>query len=297
MNVDRFSPLEAASSNGTDFVDLHLHTVYSDGRLEPARVVEEAHQRSLSAVAITDHDVVDGLAEAQARGSQLGVEVVAGIELTAEWDGGLAHILGYFIDSTDPQLTTALSRARVEMGAHVRGVLAAARELGEEIDESALTKYRGRYLSGATLVLGMLEQGVLRRSPHGRRLLSMASREPRTFDVGEAIALIHAAGGIASLAHPVRLRRAKPLLEADDLTPLVAAGLDGIEAWQIVQGTNARDHYLRVASELGLVPTGGSDCHGPRTHGMRLGTQRVPAWVLSGMKRRRLSQRAARPQN
>src|SRR5439155_9551926 len=165
-----------------------------------------------------------------------GIEVVTGIELTATWDGRTTHVLGYFVDAANPTLVAALARARAEMAEHVRRVLDAAIELGAPIDEAPLGRYRGRYASGATLVLAMLEQGILRRSPHARRLLLLASREPRSYTAAEAIALIHAAGGIASLAHPVKIRRSQPLLEASDLRPLVDQGLDGLEAWQIVQG-------------------------------------------------------------
>ncbi len=268
------------------FVDLHVHTTYSDGRLEPARMVEEAARLGLQSIAITDHDVLSGLEEARDAGQRFGVEVVAGIELSADWDGRPAHILGYFVDPANEVLNAALDRARSAMGEHVRSVLEAAREYGDAIDEEALGKYRGRYLSGAALVLGMVEQGILRRSPHARALLLKAAREPRSYSVQEAIQIVHAAGGIASLAHPVRLRRATPLLEAADLAPLVEAGLDGIEVWQIVQGSEAREHYLQVADQTALLPTGGSDCHGPRKQGMRLGSQRVPRWVLSEMRRR-----------
>src|SRR5581483_408221 len=96
----------------------------------------------------------------------------------------------------------------------------------------------------------------------------------------------HAAGGIASIAHPVRVLRDTPLLSAAALRPLVDAGLDGLEAWQIVHDAAAREYYLRLADDLALVPTGGSDCHGPRRLGMRLGSQQVPGWVLSQMRAR-----------
>jgi predicted metal-dependent phosphoesterase TrpH len=232
--------------------------------------------------------VLDGITEARDAGERLGVEIVAGIELTADWDGRAAHVLGYFVDPASPDLVAALERARSEMADHVRRVLDRALELGERIDEAALAKYRARYVSGASLVLGMLEQGVLRRG-HARELLVLASREPRAYTAIKAIELIHLAGGLASLAHPVRLNRGQPLLAADEIRPLVEAGLDGIEVWQIVHSSRARAHYAAVALELGLLATGGSDCHGPTKRGLRLGTQQVPEWVLSEMKLRRQS--------
>jgi predicted metal-dependent phosphoesterase TrpH len=276
---------------GERFVDLHLHTTHSDGRLRPAQSVAEASALGLIAIAITDHDVLDGVPEAQAAGERLGIEVVAGIELTADWEGRSAHLLGYFVDPAHPALLDALDRAKAAMGEHVRRVLDRARELGERIDEAALARYRARYVSGASLILGMLEQGVLRRG-HARELLVMASREPRAYTALEAIELIHRAGGLASLAHPVRLKRGQPLLTAEDLRPLVEGGLDGVEVWQIVHSNRARAHYAALALELGLVATGGSDCHGPTRRGLRMGTQQVPEWVLSEMKARRRRQPA-----
>src|SRR5438067_5980244 len=91
--------------------DLHLHTDQSDGRLSPAAVVERAAAAGVAALAIVDHDVVSGLAEARAAGARLGVEVIAGIELTARWRGRTCHVLGYFLDSAEPRLVAARERA------------------------------------------------------------------------------------------------------------------------------------------------------------------------------------------
>lgn len=266
------------------YVDLHVHTSYSDGRLPPRAVVEAAVARSLVAIAITDHDVVDGLAEAVDAGRELGVEVVPGIELTADWDGHQIHLLGYFIDPSSRPLHVALDRARRLMAAHVDGVLERLGSLGHPIERSDLEKYRSRYPGGAGLVLAMLQRGTLRKVPQAAELLRLASREPRAFDASQAVAVIHQAGGLASLAHPVRIRRDKPLLDRHDLAPLVKAGLDGVEVWQIVHRAEAREHYGRLAETLGLLPTGGSDCHGPSRGVMRLGSQHVPESVLTRLR-------------
>ena len=261
------------------YIDLHLHTTRSDGRWLPREVIDQAAQRDLKLVAITDHDVVSGLAEASEAARELGVELISGVELTADWDGRSCHILGYGIDPAHPGLTGALERGEALMAGHVERVLAAIQADGFELEAADLDRYNTRYATGTSLVLGMLEAGVLRGSRNGKKLLALASREPRAYTVAEAIELIHAAGGVAVLAHPARLRRDQRLLPAEELAPLVEAGLDGVEAWHVVHGGAEREHYRGVAEELGQLVTGGSDCHGPRSTGVRIGSQRVPSEV------------------
>jgi predicted metal-dependent phosphoesterase TrpH len=259
------------------YVDLHLHTTWSDGRWEPRRVVEEAAARGLSAIAITDHDVVGGLAEAEAAAREHRLALLAGVELTADWDGKTVHVLGYGIDPSDPALTAALDRGRALMAAHVDEVLAALDQAGTPLGPDDLARYRVRYASGAALILAMVEQGILRKAANGAALLRLASREPRAYTAVEAIDLIHAAGGLAALAHPAKIVRERPRLGADDLVPLAEAGLDALEVWQIVHAEAEREHYRAVARALGLLAVGGSDCHGPRRGlGPRIGSQRVP---------------------
>ena len=259
------------------FVDLHLHTIWSDGRWQPRQVVEEAAARGLAAISITDHDVVGGLAEAAQAAAEHGIELLTGVELTADWNGKTVHLLGYGIDPANLTLTAALDRGRTLMAAHVEEVLAALERAGTPLSADDLSRYRVRYASGAALVLAMVEQGVLRRARNGGALLRLASREPRAYSAVEAIEVIHAAGGIAALAHPAKIVRDRPHLPADDLRPLAEAGLDGVEVWQIVHRQEERRHYVGIAEALGLLVVGGSDCHGPRSSaGPRLGSQRVP---------------------
>jgi predicted metal-dependent phosphoesterase TrpH len=177
-------------------------------------------------------------------------------------------------------LLAALDRARALMAAHVEQVLAALEQAGTPLTAEDLARYRTRYASGASLVLAMVEQGVLKRAKNGGALLRMASREPRGYTATEAIEVIRAAGGIAALAHPAKIVRDRPHLGAEELRPLAEAGLDAVEVWQIVHRQQERAHYIRVAQELGLEIVGGSDCHGPkRSSGPRIGSQRVPVEV------------------
>ena len=209
-----------------------------------------------------------------------------GVELTADWDGRTVHVLGYGIDPDDPTLVATLEHGRSLMAAHVERVLEALREAGTPLTAEDLGRYRVRYATGAALVLAMVQQNVLRNAKNGAALLRLASQEPRAYTATEAIDVIHTAGGVAALAHPAKVRRDRPHLTTDDLVPLVDAGLDAIEVWQIVHGEAERDHYANLARLLGRLVVGGSDCHGPRRgRGPRIGSQQVPFDVYEGLTR------------
>jgi predicted metal-dependent phosphoesterase TrpH len=253
--------------------------------------VEQATKHDLAAIAIVDHDVVDGLPEASDAAAELGVELVSGVELTASWNGRTVHILGYGLDTREERFLASLQRARELMAEHVRDVLAAIRESGFELEVGALERYNTRYVSGASLMFAMLQQKIVRRAPNAMELLRMASREPRAYTAEEAIELVHGAGGVASLAHPSKGRLKRPLLEAADLRPLTDAGLDALEVWHFLHDAERQAHYARVARELGLLATGGSDCHGPRKSGSRIGSVRLPYAVLEALRGRLAARR------
>jgi predicted metal-dependent phosphoesterase TrpH len=278
-------------------IDLHVHTTASDGRLSPSEVVAAAAQRGLTAIAITDHDVLSGLGEAIGSAPD-GLEVVPGIEMTASWEGPRAvHVLGYFVDTAHASLQAALQRAQRQMEHHVEVVLDEIRAVGGVLKRPDLDRYRHRYAGGAALVLGMLEHGVLRGAPPGTgmRLLRLAAAEPRAYSVAEAVDLIHQAGGVASLAHPTKLKRGHPLLSAEDLKPLMSQGFDAIEAWQWIPDGWGSQHYLGVARDLGVLVSGGSDDHGKRAPdgAMRLGAQPIVYEVLEALRERAKSPRPA----
>ena len=259
-------------------------------------MVRAAAERGLRAIAITDHDVLSGMPEA-IEAAPLGLEVVAGIEMTANWQGPRAvHVLGYFIDRSNASLLAALAHAEGLMARHVDAVLDEIRRVGGRLDRTDLDRYRHRYAGGAALVLGMLERGVLRGAPPGTgmHLLRMAAAEPRAYTVSEAVSLIHGAGGVASLAHPAKLKRGQPLLSREDVTPLLAQGFDAIEAWQWIPGGWGSSHYLALAESLGVLVSGGSDDHGKRTPDgrVRLGAQPVPIEVLEALRERALAIRS-----
>jgi predicted metal-dependent phosphoesterase TrpH len=252
------------------YVDLHMHSTASDGSRTPRDVVQAAKDAGLVAIALTDHDTVGGLAEAQAAGQELGVRVVNGIELSAVEGDAETHMLGLHL--TD---TLVIERE-----------LAALRDMRERRGQQIVEKL---IALGVMItfddVLAQAGGGAVGR-PHVARALvadGWATDVRDAFDrylgagkpayvakdqlgMAAAIAIIHAAGGLAVLAHP------GPAGTRERLTALAALGLDGVEVRHPGHSPNDTNRLVALASQLGLLMSGGSDWHGaadgPRTIGM-----------------------------
>ena len=259
---------EVPSTKGVDLIDLHVHTTASDGRLSPTEAVQAAAERGLSAVAITDHDVLSGLAEAWPRRRQ-GLEVVPGIEMTAQWQGPRAvHVLGYFVDPANVALRAALDRARSLMGDHVDGVLdeirAGRRDAGARTTSTAIgiATPAGRRWCWACSSTACCAA----RRP-GPACACCAWRPPSRARTrcGEAVDLIHQAGGVASLAHPAKLKRAQPLLSAHDARAADRHRPGCNRSLAVDPGRLGQPALPRRRARLGVLVSGGSDDHGKRT--------------------------------
>jgi hypothetical protein len=261
--------------------DLHLHTTASDGRWAPDVVVREAAARGILTVAITDHDTVAGLERAHVAAAEIGVTVIPGIELSAQWDGHTTHVLGYGIDVESTLLLEHHRRRSSVLDSHRTRVESLIVDHEERAEVQQVFDELGSGLSAGALIVALVKSGVLRRVANGAALLKAAATEPPAIAVSAAIELIHAARGVAVLAHPVRISRRDPHLQHSRIEALANVGLDGIEVWQPVHGPDARRHYLQVTRDLGLLATGGSDCHGPTSRGAKLGQDSVGADVLA----------------
>jgi 3',5'-nucleoside bisphosphate phosphatase len=265
------------------FVDLHLHSTWSDGRLSPSHVVEKAAQIGLHAIAIADHDVVGGTAEALAAGQRFGVEVIPAVELTVRWGRRVVHLLGYGVDYAHPLLLARLEMAERAMTAHVHMLLTELYDEGQLVPFSTLVRAHSRYPTGTSVVLALTRQRRLGQLKNPWKTLRRAAEQPVTAAIEDGIDLIHRIGGAAVLAHPGKSGRGGPLLDADRIRPLVDAGLDGIECWSIAHRDETRDYFLSVADRIGILGTGGSDSHG-RDGGVAIGSQMVPGSCLAELK-------------
>lgn len=276
--------------------DLHLHTTYSDGRFAPEALVLAAARAGLAAIAVTDHDNTDAVAEARAsvvaRG--LALEVISGAEVTAMHGELELHILGYFVDPAAPGWQAGMERQRGERERRAAAFVAALAARGILISVDDVRRHAGEGAIGRPhLARALVEAGVCSTeqqafdrylNPGCPTFVSRGGLDPK-----EAISLIHAAGGVASLAHP----RSVPLSEPDAqgetlLSYLVAAGLDALEVVHPSASSMLRAYYARLATDHGLAVTGGSDDHGPRPgHSSRIGGESVPyAWVTALRARR-----------
>jgi predicted metal-dependent phosphoesterase TrpH len=270
------------------FVDLHSHSTASDGAFPPATVIQEAHKAGLSAIALTDHDTTAGLAEAQAESDRLGIRLVPGIELSAVEDDRETHILGLHLGSTVP-IDAKLTELREMRRARASKIVDLLNSNGVKITfESVLEQAGDAAIGRPHVARALIAEGwaVDSRDAFDRYLATgrpgFVQKEQLT--VRDAIALIHAAGGIAVVAHPggQGTRERIELLKND--------GLDGVEVRH--PGHSAEDiaRLMALVEHFALIPSGGSDWHGhpgPRT----LGVMRVPIEWLHWQDERAKSRR------
>jgi predicted metal-dependent phosphoesterase TrpH len=254
-------------------IDLHSHTNESDGTCSPAQLIEEAVHRGVDVLGITDHDTFAGYDEALPLAHAAGVELICGIELSTKLHGHSVHLLGYFLaaDGLAGFREWVLDMQASRRERNVR-LAARLREIGFDITlEEA--EARGRGMTGRPhFARIMVEKGYVAniRQAFDDYLDESAKGyvyrlEP---EFAEGVEKIRQAGGIASLAHPVRVKGDVPVL----LPELCAAGLNAIEAYHSDHGASETELYLAMAKEYGLLVTGGSDFHGEVKPGVNLGT-------------------------
>jgi len=255
-------------------VDLHLHSNHSDGIWSPAEVVTKAAEAELAAIALTDHDTVSGVAEALAEGGRAGIDVVPGIEISCLGDGYEVHLLGLFVDHTNPGLLDYTRWYHEERRNRARRILERLAELGMPLDQDALFAEVGDGSLGRPHIAEFLVRQGYVNSFEEAFDLYLGDGKPayvpkRKLHPREAIELVHGAGGLAIAAHPGMD------LTDEDLLDLVSLGLDGVETIHPKHTPEQVAHYEEFARKHGLLVSGGSDCHG-RGDEILLGTLDVP---------------------
>ena len=268
------NPLSGSVKHGGRTIDLHVHSTASDGTHTPAGVIAAARGAGLAAVALTDHDSLNGVPEAREAGASLGIRIICGVELSATEGERETHVLALHISNAS------------EMESHLATFRASRRERAERIVhrlngigvylslDSVLEVANGGAIGRPHVAKAMVESGWARdvRDAFDRYLGNGRPAYVAKCCLGmpEAIQLIHRAGGLAFLAHPgVDGTRAR-------LETLATMGLDGVEVRH--PGHNAHDtaRLATLADHFGLLPTGGSDWHGSADGPRSLGCMRVP---------------------
>ncbi len=247
-------------------IDLHLHTTYSDGSLPPAEVLALAKKAGVSALAITDHDILDGLPESMLAGAELGIEIIPGVEISSCHGDNELHILGYFLDWKDPEFNRRLTTLRDSR--HVRNprIIQKLNEVGLDITYEEVKTLAGMASVGRPHIARVLmNKGYVTSAKEAfDRYLSngAAAYVARELPApSEAIAWIKAARGVAVLAHPTWVKEsAEGLFKLCE--KLKQEGLGGIEVHYSTHNKQQTSEYLNLAKQLDLLVTGGSDFHG-----------------------------------
>ena len=274
-------------------IDLHSHTTASDGQHSPTELVGLAADAGVTVLAVTDHDTVAGLGEAREAARARGVELVAGIELSAFVHQREVHILGHFVDPDFPELARYEERLRGERESRMARMVERLQGMGFPVSmEQVRALAGGAQLGRPHLARLLVERGwcVDVKSAFDRFLGAGRAAWVERFKMegADAIRLIHRAGGTATLAHPGSSK-----VERYDLLQLAKAGLDGLESLHADHNPSVRERYLKFAREFELVPTGGSDFHGEQvTPGRRPGDTPTPPEHLARLRSRAASQRA-----
>jgi predicted metal-dependent phosphoesterase TrpH len=284
-------------------IDLHAHTTYSDGSATPTELIEVAAAKGCRAIAITDHDTVAGLAEGRKAAGLLGIEFVEGVEISAEYNPGTMHILGYYVDDGSEDFNAKLDELREARAARNLEIARRLQQLGFDISYEEVAQLAGNEVVGRPhFARIMLQKGYVKsiREAFDRFLAKGAPAyvEKKRLCPADAISLIRNAGGVAVLAHPYQLKLSS-LEELERLVcDLAEVGLDGIEAIYSRHSSAERNSYAQLAARYGLLVTGGSDYHGiykPDIEIIKgLGDLEVPYELLDEVKRRANQRRMKR---
>ena len=278
-------------------IDLHVHTTMSDGTLSPAEVVRYASRQGLKAIAVTDHDTVAGVLPAQREGDRLGIEVVAGVEISSHWAHGILHVLGYFILLDDPDLLTCLEFLKKGRLDRVPRIIARLEDCDVHISLDDVNQVAAGGVPGRPHVATVLVQ-----KGHAKKLQDAFDRylkkgrhgyvEKVKLQPAEAIKVISRAGGVPVLAHPYSLNEEQFHRMEKILAELMEYGLKGIEAYHPKHTEKQTQAYLELAEKLRLVVTGGTDFHGTNKPEVELGvfpaSEPLPYTLLAKLKDSRL---------
>jgi hypothetical protein len=258
-------------------VDLHSHSTASDGSEKPAALIEQALQIGLTALALTDHDTQDGMADAKLAADATGLELIAGTELSLEYDVGGMHLVVLWLEPGPGPLQDRLLELRHGRGQRNEMIAQRLTELGMPVTAEEILHEGGSGSIGRPHIAAvMMRKGYVQTIDEAFELWLTSGKpayigRPR-LSPEEAIKLARASGGVPVLAHPHTLGINRAHEMADLLTRLIAAGLVGLEAYCAGYRRHEREGYADLARRFGLVPAGGSDFHGTYKPGLSLGT-------------------------
>lgn len=262
-------------------VDLHVHTAFSDGTLTPEQAVDTAYSLKLRAIAITDHDTVEGIKPALDRAKEYSsFEVIPGIEINAFYLNEEIHILGYYIDWENDFLRSTLKSLQEERVERIKKIVKKLNDMGIEISfEDILAKASGSSVGRPHVAAALVEKKIVSSIKEAFDLYldkgkpAFVPREKITPHY--AVDVLKKSGGIPVLAHPGKIK------DQSIVKSLIDYGIQGIEVYHKDHDEEMVQHYKKIASKYGLLMTGGSDCHGKP---LIMGSQPVPYEYVTQLK-------------
>jgi predicted metal-dependent phosphoesterase TrpH len=276
-------------------IDLHVHSNISDGTYSPEEVIRIALEKGVTAIALTDHDTVEGVERARTEGAAAGIEVVPGVEVSTQWDHGILHMLGYFIDPHSPQLLQALDYLKNGRQERIPRIISKLKDCGVGISEDEVYDLAVGGVLGRPHVANVLVQKKYASTLQDAFDLYLKKGAPAYVEkaklpAAEAIRVITQGGGLPVLAHPYSLREDDPARLQAIVAELKEYGLKGIEAYYPVHTDQQTAVYLNVAARLDLAATGGTDFHGSNRPEIELGAfpggRTLPYSILEDLKAR-----------
>ncbi|MDP4182790.1 MAG: PHP domain-containing protein [Bacillota bacterium] len=273
------------------WIDLHTHSTISDGTLSPRELVRHAKEQGLAAIALTDHDTVEGIEDAIDEGNKIGLEVIAGLEISAEFHPEM-HILGYFFNGTHKNISPVLEGLIKNRNERNPKIVDKLNELGFDITiEEVISEAGGKVVARPHIANVMIKKGYVKSVQDAfERYLGFGRQAffPKSkLNPQKAIEEIVKAGGLPVIAHPIFLYLS--LKQLDELFgELAAYGLKGIEAYYVENTNEDTGNLLRLAIKHNLLATGGSDFHGAIKPGIKIGkgkgNLKVPYELLDKMR-------------
>ncbi|MCU0651888.1 MAG: PHP domain-containing protein [Candidatus Omnitrophica bacterium] len=268
------------------FADLHLHTIFSDGTYTPEELVKASKKAGLSAISIADHDTVDAIIPSLKIAQKEDIEIIPGIELTAEHEGLEVHILGYCIDYTNKRLQEKLDFLGKNRRERIYKIVDKLAALDLKLDPEAVFEIASEGTVGRLHIARAMVKERIVKSTAEAFSRYIGDKCPAyvcgfRFSPAEAIGLIKEMGGVAILAHPYLIRNDELILE------FVKQGVAGLEVYYPEHTQSMINYYLGLAKKHNLLVTGGSDCHGKAKPEVKIGMIKLPYELVEKLKEAR----------
>jgi predicted metal-dependent phosphoesterase TrpH len=267
-------------------VDLHIHSIFSDGTCTVGELIETAFQKGLKAIAITDHDCFDGYPLAAELASGLGMEVIPAVEMSSEVDGTDIHILGYYVDTHNPKLIEKLSIMKEARFTRAKKIVQNLNRQGIDLRFETVTNIAGGAAIGRPhIAAAMLKEELIYsfRDAFEKYIGydSPAYVEKETMPPREVFELIMEAGGVPILAHP-------GVTKVDErISSFIKIGLMGVEVYHSEHSKAQQRFYLQFCKRNGLIFTGGSDFHSGLQTKAEIGVPHVPYRIVEMLQEKR----------